>query len=89
MVKNTKRPVSPEDLKITPPPEDIPVPLVLDGEIIQENLDYLNRNLSWLEEEFKKRNLSSKNVLYACLDCQGNLYISKKGQKRKNGMIIA
>lgn len=88
MVKNTKRPVSPEDLNITPPPEDIPVPLVLDGEIIQGNLDYLNLNLSWLEEEFKKRNLSPKDALYACLDCQGNLYISKKGRERKKGMII-
>lgn len=90
MLKNTKRPLSPEDLNITPAPEDIPVPLVLDGEVLQENLDYLHRSFSWLEEELKNRNLTIRDVLYASLDCQGEFYISKKqqGSQKKKEMRI-
>ena len=90
MVKSMKRPVTLEDLNITPLHEDIPVSLVLDGEVIQENLDYLNLSRSWLEYEFKKRNLTFKDALYASMDPQGNLVISKKqgqGQREKKEMI--
>ncbi len=90
MVKSMKRPVTLEDLNITPLHEDIPVSLVLDGEVIQENLDYLNLSRSWLEDEFKKRNLTFKDALYASMDPQGNLFISKKqgqGQREKKEMI--
>ncbi|MGI6319000.1 MAG: DUF421 domain-containing protein [Firmicutes bacterium] len=88
MVKSTKRPVTLEDLNITPSHEVIPVPLVLDGEVIQENLDYLNLSHSWLEGEFKKRNLTVKDALYAGMDSQGNLFISKKQARDRNKEII-
>jgi uncharacterized membrane protein YcaP (DUF421 family) len=84
MVKNTKRPVNTEDLKLTPAYEDIPVPLILDGEILPENLEYLGLTISWLEEELNRYNLTVKDVFYANLDCQGKLYISEKHCLQKN-----
>lgn len=78
MVKNTKRPVNPEDLNISPPAEDIPIPLILDGDVLQKNLDYLGLTRSWLEEELKLSELDVKDIIYANLDCQGYLYVSEK-----------
>lgn len=78
MLKNSKRPLTAEDLNLTPSNEDIPVPVVLDGEILRENLEYLGLSLNWLGEELKRCGLEVKNVLYASLDCQGKLYISAK-----------
>lgn len=88
LVKSTKRPVNLEDLNITPLHEDIPLPLVLDSEVIQENLGYLNLSHSWLEDELKKRNLTIKDVLYAGMDSQGNLFISKKQVRDRNKEMI-
>jgi uncharacterized membrane protein YcaP (DUF421 family) len=78
MLKNTKRSITPEDLNLTPAYENIPAPLVLDGEVLPENLEYLGLSRSWLEEELKRCGLEIKNILYASLDCQGKLYLSEK-----------
>ncbi len=89
LVKSTKRPVNLEDLNIIPAHEDIPLPLVLDGEVIQENLDYLNLSQSWLKDEFEKRNLTISDALYAGMDSRGNIFIGKKqDQDRKKEMIL-
>ncbi|MDO9535487.1 MAG: DUF421 domain-containing protein [Bacillota bacterium] len=84
MVKNTKRPVNPEDLNISPLAEDIPVPLILDGAVLQKNLDYLGLTRSWLEEELKVNELDVKEIIYANLDSQGQLYISEKDSSGRN-----
>ncbi|RJX26501.1 MAG: DUF421 domain-containing protein [Dethiobacter sp.] len=78
MLKNTKRSVTPEDLNLNPAYENIPAPLVLDGEVLPENLEYLGLSRIWLEDELKRYGLELKNVLYASMDCQGKLYISEK-----------
>jgi len=78
MVKNSKRPPTAEDLNIIPSKEDLAVPLVLDGEVLKENLEYLGLSLNWLVEELKKYGLEAKNVLFASLDSQGKLYLSVK-----------
>jgi uncharacterized membrane protein YcaP (DUF421 family) len=51
-------------------------------------LGYLNLSHSWLEDELKKRNLTIKDVLYAGMDSQGNLFISKKQVRDRNKEMI-
>jgi uncharacterized membrane protein YcaP (DUF421 family) len=85
MVKNTKRPVNSGDLNISPLSEDIPVPLILDGVVLQKNLDYLGLTRSWLDEELKLNELDVKDIIYANLDCQGQLYISEKDSSVPKG----
>ncbi|NMB40523.1 MAG: DUF421 domain-containing protein [Firmicutes bacterium] len=76
MLKNTKRHLTPEDLNLTPSYENIPAPLVLDGEVLDENLKHLGFSRCWLEDELRRHGLEKENVFYASLDCQGKLYIS-------------
>lgn len=78
MLKSIKRPVTPEDLNLQLPFENMPAPLVLDGEILEENLEYLGYSRRWLEDQLKRFNLEKENIFYASLDGRGKLYISEK-----------
>lgn len=47
----------------------------MDGEVMKENLEQNKLTESWLYSEFKKRNLTQQNVLYAVLSANGNMYV--------------
>lgn len=51
----------------------MPTSLIIDGEIDRDGLKYINRNLDWLEKQFKKHKIKSKNdILYAYTDDKGD-----------------
>ena len=65
-----------QDLKIPVTPEfNLPIELIMDGEVMKENLEQNNLTESWLHSELKKRNLVQHDVLYAVLFSNGNMYI--------------
>ncbi|MRH44442.1 DUF421 domain-containing protein [Aquibacillus halophilus] len=49
--KSSKRPLEATDINLTPRPEFIPIPLVMDGKIIKENLDFLKKDINWLVQQ--------------------------------------
>lgn len=50
----------------------LPTSLIIDGEIDKDGLKYINRNLDWLEKQFKKHKIKSeKDILYAYTDDNG------------------
>ncbi|PGQ48566.1 YetF domain-containing protein, partial [Bacillus thuringiensis] len=53
----------------------LPIELIMDGEIMTENLRQNNQTELELQCELKKRNLSYKDVTYAVLAANGNIYI--------------
>jgi len=70
------RNVTRQDLMIPITPEfNLPIELIMDGEIIKENLEQNNLTKSWLHSELKKRNLVQDDVLYAVLSGNGNMYV--------------
>jgi uncharacterized membrane protein YcaP (DUF421 family) len=81
--KSQKRPVSPEDLNIPTKYEGLPIALIIDGEINYENLTKANLDVNWLQTELSKFSINNlKDVLFASLDSNGNLYYQEK-QKTK------
>jgi uncharacterized membrane protein YcaP (DUF421 family) len=82
IVKSSRRPLVPEDLNIRPHSERIPVPLILDGVLLQNNMEYLGLSESWIENKISELGLTKKDILYASLDCQGKLYLSEKEKCR-------
>lgn len=58
------------------PEFNLPIELIMDGEVIKENLEQNNLTESWLHLELKKRNLVQHDVLYAVLSGSGNMYIN-------------
>ena len=73
--------VTKKDLNIEYNQEEIPVTLILDGNINFHNLSIINKDTDWLVSELNKRNISShKNVFIALLETDGSLYCQcKKG----------
>lgn len=71
------RNVTRQDLMIPITPEfNLPIELIMDGEVIKENLEQNNLTESWLHLELKKRNVVQHDVLYAVLSGSGNMYIN-------------
>ena len=70
------RNVTRQDLMIPITPEfNLPIELIMDGEVIKENLEQNNLTESWLHLELKKRNIVQHDVLYAVLSGNGNMYV--------------
>jgi uncharacterized membrane protein YcaP (DUF421 family) len=82
--KSQKRPVNPEDLKITTPYEGLPLTLILDGDLKQKHLQQSRLSEDWLRNELAKFGLTNwDQVLLASLDSTGKLFIQPKDVQRK------
>ncbi|GGA43089.1 DUF421 domain-containing protein [Kroppenstedtia guangzhouensis] len=59
-------------------PKYIPTNLVVDGQILQRNLQELNLSPGWLETQLKQAGTSLDQVFYAQIKSDGTLYIDKR-----------
>lgn len=84
-LKPRKRPLSAEDLKIRNDYEGMPLTLIDDGEVNFKGLEDANLSLEWLEGELKKRNIKSvKDVFYASLSSNGEIYLVEREETEEN-----
>ncbi|MGG1369928.1 DUF421 domain-containing protein [Priestia megaterium] len=60
--KSHVRPLQPSDIQLQPSPTFIPVPLILNGQVIYHNLKYLKKDENWLDMQLKSYNLNLHNV---------------------------
>jgi uncharacterized membrane protein YcaP (DUF421 family) len=60
--KSNQRPLQPSDLNLQPSPTFIPIPVVMDGQIIDHNLKYLQKDRDWLDLQLKAHSLSIKDI---------------------------
>ena len=78
ILKPNKRSTTPEDFNIMPEYEGISYDLVIDGKVMKENLEILNKDYNWLEEEIGKFGFKPKEALIATIDGKGNFFCQKK-----------
>lgn len=79
---STKRPVNSVDLNLAPSPDNVVINLIVDGVVLQENLQKINQNAKWLEKELEKQNISNPtDVFLATYDNSNNLSVYVKWQK--------
>ena len=72
VLKSDKRSVTPNDLKIKPNQESVPLVLISDGKIRFEHLRELNKDIKWLEKKLADRNIkSTKDVFLFSIDSDG------------------
>jgi len=81
--KSQKRTLTPEDLNIQTPYENIPYTLIMDGHIHHQNLMKANRDIAWLDRQLKERNLKAGDVIYAALNSNGNFEVQTY-ERRQN-----
>ena len=67
------RPPKTSELGMEPPPEGLPLPLVMDGRMQHANLKQAGRDSLWLKRLLSRRGLAPEGVYLASLDTQGRL----------------
>lgn len=80
--KSDRRPVTPEDLRLSVQKEGPAYTLITDGRIVERNLSKSSYDLKWLEMKLQELGiLSHKDVLLATVDSQGKFYCQKKDSR--------
>lgn len=77
-----------KDLNMYKPEVKLPIELIMDGEILQNNLKENNISKDWLETELTKRSLSPDNVIYALLTSSNKLYIDTQNDQLKSPLDV-
>jgi uncharacterized membrane protein YcaP (DUF421 family) len=76
MLKAEKSPVTCMDLNIQPPPKELPVIIVKDGNLIYAELKRYNLTEAWVEEQLAKHNIHDIcDVFLAQADNTGIVYV--------------
>lgn len=85
VLKSQKRPLIPSDLGIETKYEGISVDLIIDGRILDKNLQLIKLDAAWLKKQLQEKGWSDPNdIFYASLDTQGNFYFQPKQKAAKN-----
>ena len=72
VLKSNKRAVTPEDLKINPKQENVPLVLISDGKIRFNHLKDLNKDIKWLNQKLADRNIkNTADVFLFSVDSDG------------------
>ncbi len=81
ILKSEKRPVKPEDLDLPVKYEGLPITLIVDGQVVNENIQKMNYDEDWLRQKLDESAIKNiKDVLFASLAPNGTLYYQlKKG----------
>lgn len=78
--KEEKKPVTKEDLNIPRYlPEMFPTPLIIDGKVLDKNLEKIEKTRFWLKNQIQQRNANDfKEIAYLSIDGEGNIYLDLK-----------
>ncbi len=67
-----KRPLTPKDMNITLPKEDISSEVIMDGRVLGENLQRLGLDETWLQKQLKEQKYHSAKDIYLGICDQNN-----------------
>ncbi|QJC52864.1 DUF421 domain-containing protein [Paenibacillus albicereus] len=59
--------------------ETLPIPLIMDGKVLDKSLEKLEKNRFWLKQQLRKFNVSDyKQVFFCSVDHKGELFVDIK-----------
>lgn len=79
------RPVQPNDIQIQVKKEYLPIPLIMDSQIVYHNLKYLQLDQSWLINEVEKMGGKVEKIILATYLENGTVYIDDNEIKEHKG----
>lgn len=82
ILKPEKQNVTNEDLNINKEYQGISYDLVVDGVIMKDNLQKINKNYKWLEKEIKKFGYKPEEALVVTIDGNNNLFFQEKSKRK-------
>lgn len=79
--KAEHRPLTPQDMGMQPAQEGLPLTLILDGQVQQQNLQRGKLTEEWLHQQMQTLGYAMpKQVLFMCVNTQGLLMAQGKGR---------
>ena len=82
--KSQKAPVTPSDLNIQTPYIGLTKDIIIDGRIMDENLNDAKLDREWLIAKLKESGFNKvEDVFYAGLDTLGNLFTSSRNRRKE------
>ena len=73
-----KRPVTPEDMKLSPEQETLSTEVIMDGRILEENLRRMGLNAAWLDKQLRTQGVhDAKAAFLGLCDAQNKLTLYK------------
>ena len=72
---STKRPLNPEDIKLTPEAEYIFTEVIMDGRILEGNLRRMGLDLNWLQKQLKEQGYKNAEEIFLGV-CDRNKQLS-------------
>src|SRR5690625_1952585 len=88
--KADKRPIQQSDLQMSRSPTFIPIPLIIDGDLIEHNLKYIQKDMTWLENQLHSYNLSAnkmEKITLATLNQKGFLDVDTTDPDNKKDSV--
>lgn len=82
ILKPEKQNVTIEDMNLTKEYQGISYDLVIDGVVMQDNLNKINKNYKWLEKEIKKFGYKPEDALIVTIDANDNIFFQEKTFKK-------
>ena len=61
---STRRPVTPEDMNLSPQPENICTEVIMDGRILEDNLKKMGLSTRWLQKQLANQGYDSAKEIY-------------------------
>lgn len=84
MPKSEYKPLTPNDMKIKVQKEELQANVIIDGVIMQNNLENMNKTIDWLEKELKVKGYKDCNdIILAILDNNDKLTVFDKNNNIK------
>ena len=87
--KSQVSPITPKQMGIPTPPVNLSLPLIIDGEVDEVNLAFLQKDRKWLLEQLKAFSIGNfDEVLLAQYDSSGQLFVNSKNTEIKIPQIF-
>ena len=83
--KPEKRNTKPEDFNIVPEYEGMSYDLVIDGVVMYDNLQKLNKDYQWLKGEVNKFGYEPEDAFLVTIDGKNEIFCQQKMKKNKKG----
>ncbi|WP_179032261.1 DUF421 domain-containing protein [Paenibacillus kribbensis] len=77
LLTKDKQPVTLKDLNMLQLPEKEPTAIIMDGQVMEQQMAYIGITQQWLDAKLKEKSLTVKDVFFAQVDQQGELYIDQ------------
>ena len=89
MPKPEYKPLTPKSMDVKVEKEDLVANVIIDGVIMQENLENMNKKIDWLEKELKVKGYKEyDNIILATLDSNDKLTIYDKNKNIKVNNVL-